>query len=212
MAFLVSIDDTRTLVALKTHLIILSHDAESTTHELNAELPVLPTSKPCRFLPDTEEPEAEVPVPDQPFQIVNIAVGAALLAVSATDKTLFLFEIAGTELTFKSRRKLARNTSALRFFPDNRQLLVSDKTGDVFVFDCEDFEKAGRWILGHISQVLDVAVDSAQKFVLSCDRDEKIRVTRYPETFEIQGFCLGHKEFVSSIQLFKDQEKEYMGE
>ena len=37
--------------------------------------------------------------------------------------------------------------------------------------------------------------------IVTSDRDEKIRVTNFPETHEIQTFCMGHTEFVSSIEL-----------
>lgn len=38
--------------------------------------------------------------------------------------------------------------------------------------------------------------------IVTSDRDEKIRVTNYPATHEIQAFCVGHKEFVSSVAFF----------
>lgn len=37
------------------------------------------------------------------------------------------------------------------------------------------------------------------RHIITCDRDEKIRVTKYPSTHEIETFCLAHKEFVSSL-------------
>lgn len=39
------------------------------------------------------------------------------------------------------------------------------------------------------------------RFVITCDRDEKIRVTQYPKTHIIENYCLGHTEFVSSIAI-----------
>lgn len=36
-------------------------------------------------------------------------------------------------------------------------------------------------------------------YVVTCDRDEKIRVTIFPQTEEIETYCLGHLEFVSGI-------------
>lgn len=32
--------------------------------------------------------------------------------------------------------------------------------------------------------------------VITCDRDEKIRVSRYPNAYNIETFCLGHTEWV----------------
>lgn len=36
-------------------------------------------------------------------------------------------------------------------------------------------------------------------FIITCDRDEKIRVTNYPATHLIETYCLGHTEYVSAI-------------
>ncbi len=38
-----------------------------------------------------------------------------------------------------------------------------------------------------------------QKYILSSDRDEKIRVSCYPQVYSIQSYCLGHTSFVTSI-------------
>lgn len=39
------------------------------------------------------------------------------------------------------------------------------------------------------------------KFVITCERDEKIRVSFLPNAYNINNFCLGHTEFVSSLAL-----------
>ena len=36
-------------------------------------------------------------------------------------------------------------------------------------------------------------------YLITAERDEKIRVSRYPNTYEIVTFCLGHGEYVSSL-------------
>lgn len=42
------------------------------------------------------------------------------------------------------------------------------------------------------------------RFVITCDRDEKIRVSRYPATHVIESYCLGHSEYVSGIEVVED--------
>lgn len=36
-------------------------------------------------------------------------------------------------------------------------------------------------------------------YILTGERDEKIRVSHYPDTYDIVSYCLGHKTFVSSL-------------
>ncbi|KAI0211569.1 tRNA (guanine-N(7)-)-methyltransferase non-catalytic subunit wdr4 [Lamellibrachia satsuma] len=37
------------------------------------------------------------------------------------------------------------------------------------------------------------------RLIVTCDRDEKIRISHYPNTHSIKTFCLGHKDFVSQL-------------
>ncbi|PQE03357.1 hypothetical protein CJF30_00005521 [Rutstroemia sp. NJR-2017a BBW] len=59
-----------------------------------------------------------------------------------------------------------------------------------------------KLLLGHVSMLTDIAVATAngRSYILTADRDEHIRVTRgIPQTHIIEGFCLGHKDFVSRL-------------
>ncbi|KAE8352079.1 guanine-N(7)--methyltransferase non-catalytic subunit trm82 [Aspergillus coremiiformis] len=63
-------------------------------------------------------------------------------------------------------------------------------------------------LLGHLSLLTDVAYvsvpldgNSSQKrnYILTADRDEHIRVSRYPQAHIIENYCLGHTTFVSKL-------------
>ncbi|KAL8642783.1 MAG: hypothetical protein Q9228_000574 [Teloschistes exilis] len=67
-----------------------------------------------------------------------------------------------------------------------------------------------KLLLGHVSLLTDVACVSvsdpgntdAQKrtYIITADRDEHIRVSRgIPQSHVIEGFCLGHNQFVSQL-------------
>ena len=43
------------------------------------------------------------------------------------------------------------------------------------------------------------SIQQQQQLILTSDRDEKIRVSRFPDTFCIEGYLLGHTAFVSSV-------------
>ena len=103
-------------------------------------------------------------------------------------------------------------------------LLTGDLAGDVFAYSLtkasteitakeaanESRLPHRRLLLGHTASMLSsVAFCQSQKndnegattsqYILTADRDEKIRVTRFPSTFEIHGFLFGHTAFVSCM-------------
>ena len=46
--------------------------------------------------------------------------------------------------------------------------------------------------------------DGEQSPGASMTRDEKIRISRYPNAYSIFGFCLGHSDFVTSLEVLDD--------
>ena len=67
-----------------------------------------------------------------------------------------------------------------------------------------------KHLLGHVSLLLDVLPVSRQvevetgeiqkrTWILSADKDEHIRVSRYPKSYVIEGFCLGHTSYVAKL-------------
>jgi len=47
-------------------------------------------------------------------------------------------------------------------------------------------ENEGEVICGHLSMLLDLCFLQDGKYLVTCDRDEKIRVSHYPNTYNIQ--------------------------
>ncbi|XP_037938126.1 tRNA (guanine-N(7)-)-methyltransferase non-catalytic subunit wuho [Teleopsis dalmanni] len=136
------------------------------------------------------------------IQHVSLSPNGQLLAVTTSgQKALLLYQCRLEHAKLVSVRSLARISSALTFASDSSKLLVTDKTGDCYEYDCINMSSVPRLLLGHLSIVYDVLWTADQKFIITCDRDEKIRITNYPKTYEIHGYCLGHTEFVSGLAL-----------
>ena len=53
---------------------------------------------------------------------------------------------------------------------------------------------SGELILGHASLLTHCLLTPDEKFIVTADRDEHIRVSWYPEGYVIESFCLGHKK------------------
>lgn len=97
------------------------------------------------------------------------------------------------------RWPLARAASSIAFSHSERYLVVADKSGDAYVFDVSCNSTPGRLLLGHVSMLLKIALSPDDRFVVTCDRDEKIRVSRFPNAYNIETYCLGHADCVTCL-------------
>lgn len=117
-----------------------------------------------------------------------------------SDKRLFTWRT--DSWTLLSIRILNRAASSVKFTPTAQGIVVADKTGDAYLFSVQNSTENGKLLLGHLSMLLDVIVSPCENFIVTCDRDEKIRVSKFPNAYNIQSYCLGHEEFVSKIDFF----------
>uniref|UniRef100_A0A3B4AK93 Uncharacterized protein n=1 Tax=Periophthalmus magnuspinnatus TaxID=409849 RepID=A0A3B4AK93_9GOBI len=125
-------------------------------------------------------------------QILAIAASGSgtLLALSDDSKRLVLLRRDPT-WTVLSVRWLARRCTALAFTWAEDSLLVADKSGDVYSVSVKEPAREPELQLGHLSMVLDLTVSVDDRFIVTCDRDEKIRVSWSKSPYNIQSFCLG---------------------
>ncbi|XP_008825589.1 tRNA (guanine-N(7)-)-methyltransferase non-catalytic subunit WDR4 isoform X2 [Nannospalax galili] len=120
-------------------------------------------------------------------------------ALTDDSKRLILFRTKPWQCL--SVRAVVRRCTALTFTASEERVLVADKSGDVYSFSVLEPNGLGRLELGHLSMLLDVSVSPDDRFVLTADRDEKIRVSWAASPHSIEAFCLGHMEFVSRISV-----------
>jgi FOG: WD40 repeat len=121
------------------------------------------------------------------------------ICLCTSDKLLSLWET--NNLSLISSRTSVRVASKVKFIPSAQTIILADKSGLVFSFSVEKPHEDGKFLLGHQSLLLDILVSPDEKYIITCDRDEKIRVSRYPNTYSIQSYCLGHKEFITGLSL-----------
>ncbi|XP_001689350.2 tRNA (guanine-N(7)-)-methyltransferase non-catalytic subunit wuho [Anopheles gambiae] len=137
---------------------------------------------------------------------------AKVLAVSLSDKTWRRYQLReedggklcsaplGEDIT------TARTIVSMKFVPKHGVLFGTDKS-DCFEFGALDktSEPQPKWILGHMSQILALAVSDDERFIVTSDRDEKIKVSAYPDCHNIECFCLGHTEYVGGIEIIPSE-------
>lgn len=111
-------------------------------------------------------------------------------------------EVLGTCETNKKPTSLACATLPLM---DDRScsdkpmqvLLMADKGGEVWAIDLPHMKRKTR-ILGHTASVITDMIHTGD-MIVTADRDEKIRVTSFPDTCNITGYLLNHRDVVTSI-------------
>jgi len=150
----------------------------------------------------------EVPqVAKENLRILCSAVSTCgqFLAFADDHKQLTIWSFQGKKNTLLKQYNLVRRANKVIFDKTSSAILVADKSGDVFRFDLNsENDQNGQCLMGHLSMLLDIKLSKCGKFIITCDRDEKIRVSHYPNAYNIHNFCLGHTDFVTCIALHQE--------
>jgi len=126
----------------------------------------------------------------------GVVVKDALTVVIAGD-------LAGEAVAFPLAKSSSSKSNNSNECPEKEETQHGDgrESRDNDVGDDVD-DKNRRLLLGHTASMLTsvkVVRDGGKSRILTSDRDEKVRVTSFPNTFIIEGFLLGHEAFVSSM-------------
>lgn len=72
------------------------------------------------------------------------------------------------------------------FLPDESSVLMADKFGDLLRFSCDRPNEEYEVVLGHLSMLMDLAIVDRGSAICTADRDEKIRISCYPNSYNIK--------------------------
>ncbi|KAL1667097.1 FAD dependent oxidoreductase-domain-containing protein [Schizophyllum commune] len=156
-----------------------------------------------------------------PIRVAAANKAQTHLATSSDDKRLRVWEVDSLKLL--SERELPKKATSVLFTQDGQTILVSDKFGDVFAYPLhppveeqkQEQEKKrekdglashenpsnGDLVLGHVSLLTACILTHDERYIITADRDEHIRVSWYPQAYEIESFCLGNEKFVSALHI-----------
>ncbi|KAI9291436.1 WD40 repeat-like protein [Neoconidiobolus thromboides FSU 785] len=111
------------------------------------------------------------------------------------------------------QRMVIKRPTAIDFDIFGNQVVIADKFGDAYSFNMNEEvteDKEIEPIVGHVSVLMDILISKDNKYVLTADRDEKIRVSKYPNGYNIHGYLLGHKSYVSKMIFSQIQDKNWL--
>ncbi|KAL5970882.1 tRNA guanine-N 7 methyltransferase non-catalytic subunit WDR4 [Taenia solium] len=133
-----------------------------------------------------------------------------LFAVCDTNKILRIFKFDKDSWSLLREQNIKKKVGCLTFMPDERSLLLGEKSGyvtcvpidgdnsDLFQIDEEDA------FLGHLSLLTSIVLNREGRLIGTCDRDEKIRISRSSHPHVIESFCLGHTKSIFEVSFPDD--------
>ncbi|TFK83764.1 WD40 repeat-like protein [Polyporus arcularius HHB13444] len=158
-----------------------------------------------------------------PVRCIAVDADGVHIATTGDDKNLKVWSLAdGLQLV--SERELPKKPTEVSFTRDGQTIVISDKFGDVFSYPLHpdslpastsqtagaskrgsltshENPSNGTLILGHASMLTTFLLSPDERYVITADRDEHIRVSWYPQGYAIERYCLGHEKFVSALHI-----------
>lgn len=128
--------------------------------------------------------------------------------ISDFEKSVIIFNITYGEKEIKfdffKKQSFPKRPNCLTSFEEN--LYIGDKFGDVYHIKNNDASvikpEEMKPILGHVGLLTNVEHlqdESGKNYLLSVDRDEHLKLSHLPQSFILNKFIFGHKEFISTL-------------
>ncbi|TFK26205.1 WD40 repeat-like protein [Coprinopsis marcescibilis] len=164
-----------------------------------------------------------------PIHCVAVDKTFTYIATVGDDKFLKIWEVVDGEspagLKLLNSRELPKKPTSVIFTNDSQTILASDKFGDVFSYSLvytpfttaeieqQKLEDAkdpyashtnpsnGTLVLGHVSPLYAIVLSQDENYIVTADRDEHVRVSWYPQGYNVEMYCMGHRKFVSALHI-----------
>lgn len=128
---------------------------------------------------------------------------SAKVVVAFNDKTAKYLSFSENNITVVKEWNLAKRPTSIKILESKSgdiDVVVCDKTGDVYRLFSTDESlicSVEKPCLGHISMLLDLVL--TEEYLITAERDEKIKISNRKRPVDIHGYLLGHTQFVKTI-------------
>lgn len=174
-------------------------------------------------------PHPIVALPKQHIAMVRDAVMVASSrwgVTSGDDKRVVLWQRSGSSWRWEGTVTLPKKVAHVALDVPTTgvhqgvpTVLAADKFGQVLALPRALFDVAGgasgravtvdgegaasggaRLLAGHYAMITAMLlIEGPRRLLVTADRDEKVRVARYPAAFDVVAYCLGHGAFVTTV-------------
>ncbi|KAL4038681.1 hypothetical protein IC575_002304 [Cucumis melo] len=207
--------DTNKDVEVAPALIALHPTENSVAVAVGSDLRVFDLVGNCAvFLVD----ESGVPYHKDSIRTICYGSKGQLFVSAGDDKTVKIWSTESWRCIYNVVSE--KRVSAAAISSNGLHVCFADKFGVIWVVDLDGgvdgnqplVSKKAMSLLSHYCSIITSLKFSLDgRFLVSADRDFKIRVTTFPtkpvnEAHEIQSFCLGHTDFVSCIAFISNLE------
>jgi len=202
-------------ICSSSKFVAIGYDQTVTVYnQCGALVNTLTIEKPCNAIA-TNGDDDETIGKTQPTERHELDAGALspssdLLLITDTHKQLMVWRT--TDWTIVTVSRVERRLNKIVFDAQERNVLMADRNGDVLTMPIAIDEGQStdpikpHLLLGHIAMLLDVTLCPSEQFIITCDRDDKIRVSHYPNAYNVHGYCLGHSEYVANVIVMGDRD------
>lgn len=137
---------------------------------------------------------------DRSINSITASQDGKYLGISTENRQVLIYD---NKLNLLKNLIVNRTASKIAFSRAG-DVLIADRTGDVYLYKLFSEDNEPTLLLGHLSMILDLVLSDCEKYIVTCDRDEKIRVSHFPNTYNIVSYCLGHEEFVTTLKIVRN--------
>ena len=162
-----------------------------------------------------------------PKSIRQLAISPDSSHIAAVDdsKNLYVFTtpFSTSAAQLLNTRTATKKCASITFSPDGQTILYSDKVGDVYSYPLTvsapseaqrpsslavqtdpTINPDASLLLGHVSVITDAictTTSTGKGRIITSDRDEHIRISRYPLAYVVDKYLFGSEGFVSAIHI-----------